>query len=272
MRIPVNGVELQVEERGAGPAVLLVHGFPDSSQLWRCQVPELAAAGYRVITVDLRGFGRSSKPAEVEQYAPDKLLGDLEGVLDRLDIERVHLVGHDWGAVVSWTFAATRPARLTSLSCLSAGHPIAYRAAGWQQRQLGWYALLFQFDVAEQWLLQDDARNLREFLSEHPDVDEVLDHLRRPGMVSPALGLFRAWSPPSSLVTPMRPLPKITVPVLGVWSGNDRFLTEAQMTGSAAHVAGPWRYERLEDAGHWIPLDAPQRTTDLLVDFFEKGS
>jgi pimeloyl-ACP methyl ester carboxylesterase len=272
VRVPVNDIELHVEERGSGPAVLLVHGFPDTSLLWREQVPELAAAGYRVITLDLRGFGRSDKPHDVDAYLPDKLVGDLEGVLDRLDVPAVHLVGHDWGSVLSWVFAATRPERVTSLACLSTGHPAAYRAAGWRQRQLGWYALLFQFDVAEQWLLQDDARNLREFLSEHPDVDEVLDSLRRPGMITPALGVYRAWTPPESLVEPMRPLPKIPVPVLGVWSTNDRFLTEDQMIGSAAHVSGTFRYERMEDAGHWIPLDCPRRTTDLLIDFFEKGA
>lgn len=267
MLISVNGIELNVEDSGTGPAVLLVHGFPDSSDVWRHQVPALTAAGYRVITMDLRGFGESDKPVDVAAYRAEEVIADIAGVLDHFGIERVHLVAHDWGSVIAWVFAAALPARLASLTCMSTGHPASYRAAGWEQRQKGWYTLLFQFDVAGQWLLQDGERNLREFLAEHPDADRAIEKLRRPGAVDAALGLYRAWAPPESLVAAPAAFAPIPVPVMGLWSSGDRFLTEGQMTGSASYVSGPFRYERVEGAGHWLLLDEPQKVTDLLLDF-----
>ena len=249
MNVTVNGVRLNVEERGAGPAVLLLHGFPDAGDLWRHQVPALVEAGYRVITMDLRGFGDSDRPTEVREYRPEVVVRDITGVLDHFGVDRVHLVGHDWGGVIAWTSAVTNPDRLASLTCLSTGHPAAYRDAGWAQREKGWYTLLFQFDIAGTWLLRDDARNLREALTEHPDAEAAIARLRRPGAVDAALGLYRAWAPPESLVAEPHPYPRIPVPVMGVWSSRDRFLTEEQMTGSAAYVSGPWRYERIAGRG-----------------------
>ncbi|MGW5362646.1 alpha/beta fold hydrolase [Actinopolymorpha pittospori] len=267
MNLTVNGVSLRVEESGAGPTVLLLHGFPDSSDLWRHQVPALVGAGYRVLTMDLRGFGESERPAEVAEYRPEAVIGDITGVLDHFGVDRVHLVGHDWGGVIAWTVATTNPDRLASLTCLSTGHPAAYRDAGWAQREKGWYTLLFQFEIAGAWLLRDDARNLREALTEHPDAEAAVERLRRPGAVDASLGLYRAWAPPESLLARPHPYPSIPVPVMGVWSTRDRFLTEEQMTGSAAYVSGPWRYERVEDVGHWLPLEAPAKITELLLDF-----
>jgi pimeloyl-ACP methyl ester carboxylesterase len=263
----VNGLSLHVEVSGEGPPVLLLHGFPDSSDLWRHQVPALTAGGYRVITMDLRGYGASDKPAGVGDYRPSVVLGDVGGVLDQLHVDRVHLVGHDWGAAIAWVFAASSPGQLASLTCVSSGHPAAFWRAGWAQREKSWYMLLFQFGIAEEWLLRDDARNLRELLSDHPAAEEAVRRLQQPGAATAALGLYRAWAPPSALVAAPRPSAPVPVPVMGVWGSADRFLTEAQMTGSAAEVRGPWRYERVDGAGHWIPLDAPETISHLLLDF-----
>jgi pimeloyl-ACP methyl ester carboxylesterase len=127
--------------------------------------------------------------------------------------------------------------------------------------------LLFQFPgVAERWLSADGFRNLREW-GGHPDVEPVVGRLADPAALTASLGLYRAILAPSSLVEPPASLPPVTVPAMGVWSDGDRFLTEEQMLGSAAYVAGPWRYERIEDVGHWLPLDAPDAVNALLLDF-----
>jgi pimeloyl-ACP methyl ester carboxylesterase len=250
--------------------VLLLHGFPDSSEVWRNQVPALKAAGYRVITMDLRGFGDSDRPTDPASYAPALILKDLSSVLDALGVERVHLVGHDWGAVIAWIFAGSAPDRVATLSVLSTGHPAAYRQAGWRQRELGWYTLLFQFDVAAQWLLGNEAGNLRQFLRTHPDRDAVVAQLSRSGAAESALGLYRAWASPASLVAPPEDPRPVHCPTLGIWGSADMFLTEEQMSGSSAVVIGRWHYERLEGAGHWLPLEAPQTVNRLLLDFLTK--
>jgi pimeloyl-ACP methyl ester carboxylesterase len=127
--------------------------------------------------------------------------------------------------------------------------------------------LLFQFEgVAERWLSDNDWKNLREW-GGHPDTDEVIAELEKNASLTPALNWYRANVPPSALVEPPLELPPVAAPTMGVWSSGDFALTEKQMTGSAAHVAGPWRYERIEGPGHWMQLEAPDAVNRLLVDF-----
>jgi pimeloyl-ACP methyl ester carboxylesterase len=132
--------------------------------------------------------------------------------------------------------------------------------------------LLFQFPgVAEQWLSAGDFGNLREW-SGHPQIDAVVDRLSEPGALTASLGIYRAILPPESLVSPPTALPPVTAPAMGVWSSGDLALTEESMTHSAKFVAGPWRYERVADAGHWLQLDAPETVDALLLDFLRSGT
>ena len=177
MRYEVNGIGIEVHDEGSGPPVLLLHGWPDSHRLWRHQVAALTAAGYRCVVPDLRGFGESDRPAEVEAYALPILAGDVLGVLDHLGIDRAHVVGHDWGAALAWVVAGFAPDRVDHLVAMSVGHLSSFREAGWAQREKSWYMLLFQFEgVAEQWLSDDDFANLRAW-SGHPDADAVIADL-----------------------------------------------------------------------------------------------
>ena len=267
MDINRGDVTLHVRDIGAGTPVVLLHGWPDTGDLWRHQVPALTAAGYRVIAPDLRGSGRSGKPADLAAYAAPIMVGDVLGVLDALDIDRAHLVGHDWGAAIAWMSAALAPTRIASITALSVGHPEAFRSAGLRQREKSWYMLLFQFPgVAERWLAGDGFRNLREW-SAHPGIESVVERFADPAALTASLALYRAILTPESLVGPPAPLPPVTVPAMGVWSSGDVALIEEGMTGSARHVTGPWRYERVEDAGHWLQLDAPDKVNALLLDF-----
>ena len=268
MRVPVGDVALEVEDRGSGAPVVLLHGWPDAGRLWRHQVDALGAAGFRTVTPDLRGFGASDRPEGVDAYGLPVLVADVLGVLDHLGIERAHVVGHDWGAALAWVTATLAPDRVESLTALSVGHPGSFAGAGLPQREKSWYMLLFQFDgVAEEWLSKDDWRNFREW-TDHPDVDAAVADLSRPGALTASLNWYRANVPPESLVAEPLELPPVQAPTMGVWSTGDLALTEQSMTGSEAFVAeGRWRYERVEGAGHWMQLEAPERVNELLLDF-----
>jgi pimeloyl-ACP methyl ester carboxylesterase len=272
MRIGVNDIELEVQvAEPAGhteaPAVLLLHGWPDSHRLWRHQVPALTAAGFRAVVPDLRGFGASDRPGSVEAYALPHILGDVIGVLDHLGVGRAHVVGHDWGAAVAWTVAALFPDRVDHLVALSVGHPSAFGAAGLAQREKSWYMLLFLFEgVAERWLSDDDFANFRAW-SRHPDADGVISELSRPGALTASLNWYRANLPAAALVEPALEVPPVARPTMGIWSKDDMALIEANVTGSAAHVTAEWRYETIDGAGHWIPLEAHDALTALLLDF-----
>ncbi len=117
--VPTNGISLHVTERGEGPAVLFCHGFPDTSATWRRQMQAVAMAGYRAIAPDMRGYGRSSAPADPACYTPLHTAGDLVGLLDALGIATAVLVGHDWGATHAWQAALMRPDRFVAVFCLS---------------------------------------------------------------------------------------------------------------------------------------------------------
>jgi pimeloyl-ACP methyl ester carboxylesterase len=268
VRVDVDGVGIHYEATGEGRPVVGLHGFPDSGRLWRHQVPVLAEAGFRVIVPDMRGYGRSDKPSMVQAYSMQALVGDVLAVMSDAGIEQATVVGHDWGAAVAWGLAALAPDRVDRLVALSVGHPATFRAGpGYEQHQKSWYMLLFQFaGIAEEWLSADGWANFRAW-SGHPDADAVIAELEANGSLTPALNYYRANLPPEVWLSPGRPLPPIKVPTMGIWSSGDVALTERQMTASAQHVTGPWRYERLEGPGHWMQLEAPDDVNRLLLDF-----
>ncbi len=263
MRVDNNGVGIDYEIHGEGRPVILLHGFPDSRRLWRGQVPALVEAGFQVITPDLRGYGASDKPEGADAYNLLFLASDVIAVLDDAGIERAHVVGHDWGAALAWVLATFMGDRVDHLVAMSVGHPATFADAGFEQRQLSWYMLLFQFEgIAEQWFPEHG-----QAWCDHPDFDAVWADLRRDGSLTPALNWYRANVPPESYIAPTMEFPPVAAPTMGIWGSADFALTEAQMNSSASQVTGGFRYERLEGVGHWMQLEAPERVNELLVDF-----
>jgi len=267
MRAENDGVGIEYEVIGEGRPVILLHGFPDTGRLWRHQVSALADAGFKVIVPDQRGYGASDKPTEVDAYHLAFVATDVAAVLDHAGVDRAHVVGHDWGAAAAWLFASLSPERVDHLVALSVGHPSTFRSDGYEQYEKSWYMLLFQFEgIAERWLSDDGWGRFRAW-GHHPDADAVIGELEENGSLTPGLNWYRATLPPQSYLEPPIELPPVQAPTMGVWSTGDIALTEGQMTRSAAHVAGPWRYERLEGAGHWMQLEAPDEVNRLLLDF-----
>lgn len=263
-RIAVNGIALNVVTEGEGPPVLLIHGFPDDHAVWRRQIPALAEAGYRVIAPDLRGCGESDAPAERRAYHLDRLVADLVGLLDALGVAQAQVVGHDWGAVIGWQLAMRHPERVARYVALSVGHPLAYARGGVEQKLKGWYVLMFQLrGLAERLVTRRDWAWFRAFTQQPGEAAHWIRRLSRPGRLTAAINYYRANL---AIVFP-RAYPPVTMPVMGVWSDGDRFLTEAQMTDSARYVQGPWRYERVAAASHWLQLEAAERVNRLLIDF-----
>ena len=272
LEIDNNGVTIHVEVAGQGRPVVLVHGFPDSGALWRHQVPALVDAGFQVIVPDLRGFGASGVPPEVEDYSILYAIGDIVAVLDHLGIDRAHVVGHDFGAATAWAMAAFLPERVDHLVALSVGQASAFRSVGVPQLEKSWYMFFFQFaGVAEEWLSADGWANFRAWCH-HPDADAIVGRWEATGTLTAALNWYRANIPPDGFIAPPLDLPPVEAPTLGVWSSGDFALTEEQMTRSGEYVSGPWRYERVEGPGHWMQLEAPDQVNRLLLDFLPSST
>ena len=270
--VEVGGEIFPVVDIGEGPAVLMLHGFPDSRFLWRNQVPALVDAGFRVIAPDLRGFGDAPRPLDIHSYRRPALVADTLGLLDALGIDRVRLVGHDWGASLSWRIAGSYPDRIERLVVCSVG---AHMAPGWgtdEQKKASWYFEFFcQPGEAEAAIVAEDWKVFRDWCRGQGDQARYLHDLARPGALTAGLNWYRgAFMPPEPGEAPWPPLPgwaKVRCPTLGVWGENDPFLLEPQIAGSAPFVDAPWRYERIGEAGHWLMLDQPDRLNRLLVEF-----
>jgi pimeloyl-ACP methyl ester carboxylesterase len=263
-KIRVNGIEMNVVIAGEGPDVLLVHGFPDTHRVWRHVIPALVSAGFRVIAPDTRGCGETEMPAGVGLYHIETLVADLVGLLDGFGIQKVRLVGHDWGAVQAWRLALNFPQRIDRYVALSVGHPTAYARAGLEQKLKGYYILMLRMrGIAEFIATWNDWRMFR-LMTQYPDeMPQWRQALSRPGRLTAGMNYYRANG---DLLVP-RQYPPALVPVFGIWSSGDLFLTEAQMVNSARHVHATWRYRRIDGANHWIPLTAPDTLNPLLVEY-----
>lgn len=270
-RVAVGEISLRVTDNGdpGKPAVLMVHGWPDTAYLWRNQVSFLIANGYRVIAPDMHGRGQSERPADLTGYKLSSTIPDLVALLDHFEIDTAHVVGHDFGALVTWVLAITNPDRVRSLTTLSVGHPAAFDGGGLEQMSRSWYMLLFQFEgIAEEWLIQNDWANFRRFVGNHAETGQWISELSRDGALESSLDWYRANSHPRRLIKPPRPFPPVNVPTQGIWSSGDFALTEIQMKGSGQYVDAAWRYVRLDGPSHWMQLDDPDRVNQLLGEWF----
>ncbi|HLH72604.1 MAG TPA: alpha/beta hydrolase [Chloroflexota bacterium] len=266
-QLQVNGLRYHVLDAGQGTPVILLHGFPDTSELWRRQIDALVRAGFRVIAPDLRGRGKTERPPNVADYALPLIVQDVAALLTALGIQRAHVVGHDWGAAVAWLFAAFLPDRVDHLVAISVGYPGAASRPKLEDLQKGWYRLLLQFEgIAEELIQQDGWYLFRELLHGGGDEELYIASLSEPGALTAGFNWYRANLPPERLLSAPE-LPPVKAPTLGIWSTGDLYLTERGMLASAAKVTGPWKYVRIEDASHWIPLDKPDLLNQLLLEF-----
>lgn len=262
--------DAHVDGPDVGELVLLLHGFPQTSASWRDQITALAAAGYRAVAPDQRGYSPRARPAELAAYAMPELVGDVIGLADALGAERFHLVGHDWGGAVAWQVAGRHPERLHTLTAVSTPHPEAMRRAfrgdlGGNQAERSGYITFFRQPDSQDRLLENDAAAFRMIFaaSGMPEGREqpYLQALGTPEAMGAALNWYRAAS-----VADAEGLGPIITPTLYVWSTDDLALGAEAAEATAQCVEGPYRFAVIEGVSHWIAEQAPDRLNRLLVD------
>jgi pimeloyl-ACP methyl ester carboxylesterase len=269
--LTVNGLHLQVQSVGQGPAVVLLHGFPDTHVVWRKQIAPLVAAGFRVLAPDLRGYGGSDAPLAVDAYRLEHICADILAMLDQLGIPKARVVGHDWGAVVGWMLCMQVPQRIEQYVTLSVGHPAAIARAGLMQTLRSSYMMWFLVPgLAERALMASDFYLMQRLTTDRAQVGHWKRSFREPGRMTAALNYYRA-NVPRGIVLASQHTP-VRVPVMGIWSSRDPALGETQMRDSARYVAGRFRYERIEGADHWLQVTAFEQVNALLLDFFTKSA
>lgn len=281
---PVEHLQLDIagltfDARAAGPddgePVVLLHGFPQTSRSWRLQIPALAAAGYRVLAPDQRGYSPGARPTDVDAYGYRHLMADVLGFADALGADRFHLVGHDWGAALAWQVAGRHGDRLLSLTSLSVPHPFAFGAAiqstDADQAQRSSYVAMFQAEGAEHGMLANDAAGLRlVYVGAGMTEEEArpyLDVMGTPEALGAALNWYRAAS-----LTDIEGLGPIIVPTLFVWSTEDPAIGRDAAEATGDHVEGPYRFVVLDGVGHWIPEHAADELNGALLDHLQTAS
>lgn len=253
--VQVGGSVFDVRRGGpdGGPVVLLLHGFPENAGMWDGVVPALHAAGLRTVAPDQRGYSPGARPADVSDYSMRHVVADAVGLLDALELGTVHVLGHDWGAVVGWHLAGRHPDRIATLTAVSVPHPVAHadalRTDPDQQERSG-YIAVFRRPDAEELLLADDARRLRRMLQPLPaaTVDRFVAPLAAAGALTGPLNWYRAMSRAD-----LDGLGPIAVPTTYVWGTEDIAVSRVAAAGCAALVTADYRFVELPGVGHWVP-------------------
>lgn len=272
--IQTNGVNLHVMQAGPedGPLLILLHGFPEFWLCWQHQIEPLANAGYRVWVPDMRGYNLSDKPRGVAAYNLDALAADVVGLIDHAGVEQAHLVGHDWGAAVSWWVASTYPERISKLSILNVPHHrvmAKFLRTNREQRRKSWYIYMFQLP----WL--------PEFRIRRDNYATLIGAIRgRRTRSKEEKNLYReAWSQPGAMTSMInyyraliRHRPKrsaqsrIAMPTLMIWGAKD-FALSREMAQPSIDLCDDGQLVFLEEATHWVQHDEPERVNELLLEF-----
>jgi len=258
-----------------GPVVVLLHGFPEFWYGWHRQIEPLAAAGFRVIVPDQRGYNLSSKPSGVAAYALTELVSDVIAIADQLGQEKILLAGHDWGAAVAWSTALLYPQRIAKLVVLNVPHPSVMRKfLSTRPRQLfrSWYMFFFQlpwlpetlfsafnFRVGERALLRSSRSGT--FTAE--DLAQYRMAWSQPGSLSGMINWYRA------LFRTRLKFPDKTVRIATriLWGERDAFLL-AEMARESLRYCTSAELVTFANATHWLQHEDPARVSELLIDFF----
>lgn len=257
-----------------GPVVILLHGFPQQNSSWEQIIPLLTAEGFRCLAPNQRGYSPGARPPRRRDYRTAELVKDTLALIDASGADRVHLVGHDWGAAVAWGVAGRAPDRLASLSALSVPHPMAFVRSLLTSRQglASWYMYVNQLPwVPERLMLGRNGRGkaiatslIRSGLAPRAAERDALA-MTEAGALTAALNWYRAMPLSGS---GQRATDKVTVPTLYVWSDRDIAITAKPARDTANYVSGPYRFETLRGASHWLPEEKPAEIAEMLLQWF----
>ena len=275
--IETNGIKLHVMEAGPidGPMIMFLHGFPEFWYAWRKQIGYFAEKGYLVVAPDQRGYNLSDKPKGIASYTSDELAKDAVGIIDAYGRDKIFLVGHDWGAAVSWWVALKYPDRIKKLVIMNVPHPIVMGKtlfSNQKQMEKSWYIFYFQIPGAVekfasannyQWpvnLLKETSRP-GAFLPE--DLEKYRAAFMQPHAFSSMVNWYRA-----SLQTPSeKPASfRITMPILVLWGVNDVAIIPEQAEASMA-FCDQGRLVKFEQASHWVQHEEADKVNALIEEF-----
>lgn len=256
-----------------GPVVVLLHGFPQNNGCWDAVTARLTAQGYRCLAPNQRGYSPGARPRRRRDYRTAELVDDVGALIEASGAEKVHLVGHDWGAAVAWGVAAAIPDRLATVTPVSVPHPAAFVKAIPTSRQgiASWYMYFFQLPWLPEFALSTRGGAIaKKALVDIGLAPAAAEHyvgaMLEPGALRGGINWYRGL-PLSNLAQPTGG-GRITVPTMYVWSDNDAALLDKAAYATERYVTGEYRFEVMKGVSHWIPEERPDELSALLLDWF----
>jgi pimeloyl-ACP methyl ester carboxylesterase len=276
----VNGISLHYVTQGEGPLVLLLHGFPEYWYSWRYQIQFLASR-FKVVAPDMRGYDLSDKPKSVSEYGLDKLTADVQGLIDAFGEKKAHVVGHDWGGAVAWSFAMAYPGSVDKLVVMNAPHPAAFAKdimTNPRQMARSWYMFFFQIPVVPEMMLRafDSLLLKRSFTDwaidkdafSEEDLDKLAEAARRPGALTGGMNYYRAMFRNLPALRAIREgAPTIKSPTLLIWAEQDRALGKELTYGLDKYFEDGLTIRYIPDCSHWVQQEQPLLVNELLDEF-----
>ncbi len=279
--VRTNGIRMHYVAKGQGSLVVFLHGFPEFWYSWRYQLPAIAEAGYRAVAPDLRGWGLTEKPRGVKSYQITELLKDILGLVRALGYEKAHVVGHDWGGVLTWCFAHRYSETTLSMVATNSPHPKGFLQV-LKTRPLQWwmskYALFFQIPwLPEELFLLRGESGIRNIFGKRvcpeafneADINRYSQNALNPDAIKSGINYYRALFRSLSFVFP-RKLNPLQVPALVIWGDRDPYLLKIN-----AESARPWvpamRIHHIRDAGHWVQVERPELVNSYIIDFLSEN-
>lgn len=273
--VVVNDIRLHYAEMGSGPAVVLLHGYPQNWYMWHRIMARLGAH-FHVIALDMRGFNWSDKPSGVAEYSTEVVADEVASLISTLGVEKAHVIGHDWGGIVAWQLAMRHPERVNRLAVINAPHPAVFARDSRKPSQ--WlrstYVLFFQVPVISEAVARLAVRRMLSGSAAVPGAfsEEALDiyenGISQPGAATAMLNYYRAAFRRARTLL-LEKWPPIHAQTMLIWGLKDVALTPGLSEGTEEWVPN-LRVERIEDSGHWVPEEKPRRVGDLLLEFLSE--
>lgn len=252
-----------------GEPVMLLHGWPQDQREWTTVAARLNDAGYRTIIPLQRGYSPGARPRPRRAYRVTELANDIVALIEGENLEPVHLVGHDWGAIVGWHLAANRPELLSTFTAVSVPHPLTFARSVFTSDQLrrSWYGALFQLPAIPEWFLaRDDGFVFRRLVASGQTPDRVRRDLAKMADRATARGSLNWYRAIGD--SPRGLFGKATIPTLMVGSDADIAVSPKAMRACGRYVSAPFSLEMISGVSHWIPDEVPDTLADLVLAHF----
>ena len=279
--VEAGDLTFEVAQAGEGDHLaLMLHGFPELHYSWRAQMPVVAEMGYRVWAPNMRGYGGTSRPKGVREYAMDRLIADVTALIDASGAKKVTLFAHDWGGAIAWCFAIAAPRKLERFVVMNLPHPLAFRRElkSWRQLKKSWYIYFFQIPWLPEFLLgRKGAKRIGDLIAQTscnpgnfgPAERAVYSAAAaRPGALTAMVNYYRAVIRHSNAVDLKDG--RVDTSTLVIWGEQDVALDVRGTEGTQEWVPD-FTLHRLPDASHWVQQDDPEGVNAILKDWLPKA-